>query len=37
MPGGQDRERSTWLMEQEDVWGTRLDVPDRIFGRPAQG
>ncbi|MFG2042302.1 hypothetical protein [Dactylosporangium sp. NPDC048998] len=36
-PGGKDnekdRERNTWLTEEEDVWGTDLDVTAAVIGR----
>ena len=30
----QDRERSTWLTEDEDVWGGNEYVPPAVLGRP---
>jgi hypothetical protein len=30
---GQERERSTWLSEDEDVWGTDPDVGPHVLGR----
>ncbi|PZG14114.1 hypothetical protein C1I95_22400, partial [Micromonospora craterilacus] len=36
-PGGRDsekeRERTTWLAEEEDVWGTEPDVTAAVIGR----
>jgi hypothetical protein len=29
----QERERSTWLAEDEDVWGTDPDVGPHVIGR----
>jgi hypothetical protein len=29
----QERERQTWLSEDEDVWGTRVDVGSGVVGR----
>jgi hypothetical protein len=39
MPGstGRDRERdehTTWLTEDEDIWGTRPDLPPAVLGEP---
>ncbi|GAB3240234.1 hypothetical protein [Kineosporia babensis] len=31
--GGKDRERKTWLTEDEDVWGTDPDSPAAVIGR----
>jgi hypothetical protein len=31
----QDRERSTWLAEDEDVWGTDPDAVPAVIGREA--
>jgi hypothetical protein len=44
-PGGNDkdkeRERTTWLTEEEDVWGTNQEVTAAVIGRedtaPATG
>lgn len=30
----QDRERNTWLMEDEDVWENTCDIPPSVLGRP---
>lgn len=30
----QDRERTTWLMEDEDVWENTCDIPPSVLGRP---
>ncbi|MFD9123291.1 hypothetical protein [Kitasatospora sp. NPDC059571] len=37
-PGGAgERERTTWLLEDEDVWGaTERDAADGVIGRPTQ-
>jgi hypothetical protein len=32
--GGQERERSTWLAEDEAVWGTDPGVGRGVLGRP---
>jgi len=29
----QERERSTWLAEDEDVWGTEPDIGPSVLGR----
>lgn len=34
---GQERERSTWLAEDEDVWGTDPEVGPRVLGRDQAG
>ena len=34
---GQERERSTWLAEDEDVWGTDPDVGPQVLGRDYTG
>ncbi|MGH3374670.1 MAG: hypothetical protein ACRDP6_08015 [Actinoallomurus sp.] len=31
--GGQDRQRTTWLAEDEEVWGTDSDVVSGVIGR----
>ena len=31
--GQQERERTTWLAEDEDVWGTEPDVAPQVLGR----
>jgi len=33
--GGQERERTTWLAEDEAVWGTEPDVTPQVLGRDA--
>ncbi|PBC69551.1 hypothetical protein BX265_6880 [Streptomyces sp. TLI_235] len=36
-PGGGERERTTWLLEDEDVWGAaEQDATDGVIGRPTQ-
>jgi hypothetical protein len=29
----QERERQTWLSEDEEIWGTRVDVGSGVIGR----
>jgi hypothetical protein len=29
----QERERQTWLSEDEDIWGTRVEVGSGVIGR----
>lgn len=38
-PGGQGaaRERTTWLTEDEDVWGADSDAPPAVLGALAPG
>jgi hypothetical protein len=33
-PGGEDRERQTWLTEDEAVWGTKVGAVSSVIGRP---
>ncbi|MFD9890251.1 hypothetical protein ACFWY9_12985 [Amycolatopsis sp. NPDC059027] len=32
--GERERERTTWLVEDEDVWGANPDAPPGVIGRP---
>lgn len=32
-PGGQERQRTTWLVEDEDVWGTNPNLAPPMLGR----
>ncbi|MFJ1562592.1 hypothetical protein [Streptomyces mirabilis] len=31
---GGERERTTWLTEDEDIWGADCDTSDGVIGRP---
>lgn len=35
--GGRERERQTWLSEDEEVWGADVDLGSGVIGRPDGG